>query len=488
MGLFLVSVLLEDLFNRLKPIKCFISNGIVEDRIMNMRQFGFLLLALFLISCSEPNIQNLGEESEGQSSSSAEKRLKEKFATLTRNSQFMASLTIVRDTKPPLGLSVGFSDLNKQIPNDENTLFRIGSISKTYTAVLIFKAIEEGRLSLDTPLAQYFDSFPNASQVKIKHLLQHRSGIPSYTKDKSFFGYHTQFQSKQKMLALLESYESDFAPDSQAEYSNSNYFLLALMLEKAYQTTFSQLMKRTIVEPLALENTYDASAMGEREGKVQEAYSYRLEGNWHKLPETDLSVAFGAGSVISTTNEVAVFFEALFEGILLKESSLKQMMTIRDGYGLGLAQYTIAGHTAFGHRGAIDGFKSAAVYFPSEKVTFVLSSNASNDNFAEEFAAINKAYFNKQDTLLSVEELSLYQGLYIDSSNSEDSSQFVGENGLLHVVFPDGYKSKLVYKGEGIFVLEQLYADPMIYHFSQDGTQLFLEQSGKKSATAQVKQ
>jgi len=173
-----------------------------------------------------------------------------------KNGEFMGSLELSRSGKSIYSKTIGYSDIETKKKADSNTKYRIGSVSKTFTAVLTFKAIEENKLSLNETIEKYFPNIKNANKITIANLLQHRSGIHDYTKDKKFFEYRTQYKSSQDMLSIISNYESDFEPNTQGEYSNSNYFLLSQILEKKYNKPYEKVLQEKITVPLMLENTY----------------------------------------------------------------------------------------------------------------------------------------------------------------------------------------------------------------------------------------
>jgi D-alanyl-D-alanine carboxypeptidase len=399
------------------------------------------------------------------------------FKSYEENSEFMGSISLSHNRKTIYTNTIGFNDIKTRNKSDVNTKYRIGSVSKTYTAVLIFKAIEENKLKLEQTIENYFPEIENANKITIAQLLQHRSGIYNFTKDKFFFSYHTQYKSPEEMVQMISNYKSDFEPNSKGEYSNSNYFLLSQILEKIYNSSYSNLLKEKIWVPLKLKNTYVGQKMSLTNN---ESYSYQYTTEWIKLPETDMSITLGAGSIVSNPNEVNKFIDALFAGEIISTQSLESMKTIKDEYGMGLARYKINDRQGFGHRGTLDGYKTTAIYFTNEKLAITIVSNASkNNNINEIFVKVLKLYLNDAQHEISEREVKKYAGIYV-SPEDNDSLVFIQDKNVLVLVIKNEFKEPLIYKGNNRFVFEQIYAESRSHTFSQNGDQLTLEQGDYK--------
>ena len=164
------------------------------------------------------------------------------FQNLENNNKFMGSVAISENGKIIYTNFVGYSDVETKTKPNENTKYRIGSISKSFTSVLIMKAIEENKISLTTKINHYFPEIKNAEKITISNLLNHRSGIHNFTDDESYLTWLTQKKSEKDLVTIIKNGGSDFEPDSKAEYSNSNYVLLSFILEKIYGKSYSDLL------------------------------------------------------------------------------------------------------------------------------------------------------------------------------------------------------------------------------------------------------
>lgn len=324
------------------------------------------LLTLFIVTALSPL---------GFSQSFDKAKLDSYFQTLADNNKFMGSVAVSKNGELLYTHSVGYADVENQVKATANTKYRIGSISKTFTAVLILKAVEENKLALDQTLDQFYPTIKNAEQITIKNLLNHRSGIFNFTNLPNYLTWNTELHTEEQLVSLIASVGSVFEPNAKAEYSNSNYVLLSFILEKTYQKSYADLLDQYIITPLDLQNT---SFGGKIDPQANESLSYKYAGNWELEAETDMSIPLGAGGIISTPSDLTKFADALFNGKLISMESVAQMKTLEDQYGLGLFPIPYYQHLGYGHTGGIDGFASVFSHFPAEGVTFAMTSNGAN--------------------------------------------------------------------------------------------------------------
>ncbi|WP_264529674.1 serine hydrolase domain-containing protein [Flavobacterium sp. N502540] len=344
------------------------------------------------------------------------KKLDSLFTLLEKNNKYMGSIALSENGKTIYTKSIGFDDVESSKKSSVRTKYRIGSISKTFTASLIFKAIEENKISLNQTIDKYFPTVKNAKKITISNLLNHRSGIHDFTDDDNYLKWNTQFQSKAKMIERISAGDIVFEPDTKGQYSNSNYILLSYILEDIYKKPYGEVLNQKITKPLNLKNTY----LG---GKINiannESYSYTLDKNWKKESETDMSIPIGAGAVVSNPTDLNLFFESLFAGKVVSIEHLNQMKTIKDQFGMGLFQFPFFERKSYGHTGGIDGFRSVTGYFPNEKLALSLTSNGMGyDNNSIMLCALN-SYFNKPFAMpvfstveITSATLNLYSGTY----------------------------------------------------------------------------
>ena len=341
------------------------------------------------------------------------------FNALQKNDKFMGSVAVSQNGNLIYTRAIGFSDIEEGIKASEITKYRIGSISKTFTAVLAFKAVEEGKMDLDESIYRYFPTIKNADKITIAQLLSHRSGIHNFTSEEDYLTWNTEPKTEKEMVDVIAKGGSDFEPATKAEYSNSNYVLLTYILEKSFKKPFSDILREYITQPLDLKNTYLG---GKIDAKDNESQSYKWIGNWKLESETDMSVPLGAGAIVSTPSDLVKFSDALFGGKLIEEESLKQMKTIKDGYGMGLFQMPFGNKVSFGHTGGIDGFSSVFIHFADGNISYAMISNGTNFNNNNISIAVLSAVYNEPYDLpefniveVSSEDLDKYLGVYSSS-------------------------------------------------------------------------
>lgn len=343
-------------------------------------------------------------------------KLDQYFDALEKNNKFMGSVAVSQNGKLVYTRSVGFADVERQLRANENSKYRIGSISKTFTSVLILKAVEAGKLDLNKTIETYFPTIKNAEKITIRLLLTHRSGIHSFTNDKDYLSWNTQPKTEPEMVDIIAKGGSDFEPDSKAEYSNSNFVLLTYILEKTFGQPYSELIAKYIAKPLDLRNTAVGGKINTAENDCK---SYRFVGNWQAEPETDMSIPAGAGAIVSTPTDLVKFSDALFGGKLLQPESLELMKTIKDRYGMGLIKVPFFDKTGYGHTGGIDGFSSVFTHFDDGNISYAMTSNGSNYNNNNISLAVLSAVFEKPFEIpdfkiynVSSEDLDKYLGTY----------------------------------------------------------------------------
>ena len=332
----------------------------------------------------------------------------------------MGTLSISENSKIIYSKSIGKDDVASGKLSNNLTKYRIGSISKMFTACLIFQAIEENKISLKQNINRFFPKIANSKEITIGNLLNHHSGIHNYTNDTSYLNYYTTSKSKKEMLEIIQAGGSDFETNSKAEYSNSNYILLSFILEKIYKKSYEELLDIKIIQPLGLKNTYFGKKL---ELAKNESASYLFSGKWELENETHSSVSLGAGGIVSTTEDLLFFISNLFEGKIINAASLEQMIKLEDGFGMGIFPVPFYDKKGFGHTGGIDGFSSFLYTFPEEKISIALTSNGSRFNNNDIGIAALSDCFDKSFSLpsfyavkLTSTDLDKYLGTY---SNSE---------------------------------------------------------------------
>ncbi len=348
-------------------------------------------------------------------------KLDQFFDRLAEKNKAMGSLTIAKDGKVIYSRVIGYGQINgaEKKPLTVASRFRIGSITKMFTAALILQLVEEGKLKLTDTLDKFIPQVPNAKKITIVQILWHRSGIPNVKREQnSQRNVNTIPVTKDEMLALIVKASPDFEPDTKHSYSNSGYQLLGLILEKVTGKPYGEALTERITSKIGLANTYLAT--GNIDVSKNEALTYMNFGDgWKPLPETHPSILFSAGAIVSTPNDLAKFIQALFDGKIVSKESLDQMKTIRDGEGSGMEPFTFAGKTFYGHTGGADNYGAWLAFLPEEKLAVAYTTNAKVYPVKNIVSGVVDIYYNKpfaipalESIAVSEEVLDKYVGVY----------------------------------------------------------------------------
>ena len=369
------------------------------------------------------------------------------FQRIEAKDKGMGSISIFKNGQEVYQKTIGFADIKQKIKANSETKYGIGSISKTYTAVLILQQIEAKKLSLDTKLADFFPQLPNAKEISITHLLRHRSGLFNVTSTPGFVSWMTKPKTKEELIQVFIDNGTVFKPGEKFEYSNTNYILLSFILEALEEKSYADILREKIIKPLLLKNTH----LGQLPKSPQTAYSYQKPKAWKKAPQSHPSIPLGAGAIVATPTDVNTFYQALFDGKLISKESLEQMKKIVDGYGFGLVQFPFHSKRAFGHTGGIDGFQSNTGYFPEDDVCITYTANG----------------IDMPRNGIMIGALSIFYGLDYDlpefkdaiKVKAEDLKQYIGvyaskEFPLKITISQDGTTLKAQATGQNAFPLE----------------------------------
>jgi D-alanyl-D-alanine carboxypeptidase len=337
---------------------------------------------------------------------------------LAEKNKAMGSLTISKNGVIVYSRAIGHSFISakEKLPATDQTRYRIGSITKMFTATMIFQLIEDGKLSLTATVDKYFPQLPNANKITISNLLNHRSGLHNFTDDAEYKTWETKPKTRNEMLAIISKGGTDFQPNEKFSYSNSNYVVLGYIIEEASKESYSKYLSKRITSKIGLSNTYVGA---KTDTKKNESFSYRFSNGWEQGSETDMSIPAGAGAIVSTPVELTKFIESLFALKLVSSSSLEQMKTMTDGFGMGMFQIPFYEKRAYGHNGGIDGFASNLAYFPEESLAVAYCTNGQVYPMNNILIGVLSIYFSKPYSIpplitisLKTEDLDKYLGVY----------------------------------------------------------------------------
>ena len=288
---------------------------------------------------------------------------------------FMGSVLVARGATVVLNKGYGSANLEWNVPNTPTTKFRLGSITKQFTATSILLLEERGKLKLEDPIKMYVTDAPPAwDRITLFNLLTHTSGIPNFTSLAEYKTLQLSDTPPAKTIATVRDRPLDFFPGEKMSYSNSGYILLGYVIEKITGASYEQFVRDNIFTPLGMKDSgYDSnSAIIERRAA---GYSPSPSGPIN-AGYVHMSIPHAAGALYSTTEDLLRWEQGLFGGKVVSAASLKKMTTpFKNNYALGVVVQTADGRTVVNHGGGIEGFNTFLAYYPDDKLTVVVLSN-----------------------------------------------------------------------------------------------------------------
>ncbi|MEC0344817.1 serine hydrolase domain-containing protein [Peribacillus frigoritolerans] len=308
------------------------------------------------------------------------------------------------------GYAAGVADLRTKKPMKTEFRFRIGSVTKTFTATVLLQLAGENRLNLDDSIEKWLPGVIqgngyDSNQITIRQILNHTSGIADYIKSKDFdIKDIKKSYTAEEFVKMGVSLPPDFAPGKGWSYSNTGYVLLGILIEKVTGNSYAEEVENRIIEPLELSNTFlpgnSTVIPGTKHARGYEEY----DGESELKDVTYSNPGSSDGDLISTADDLNKFFSCLLSGKLLKEQQLKQMLTTVptgmegvDGYGLGIYETKLPNHVSiWGHAGGVPGFSTFAGGTLGGKHTLAINLNGHKANGGSDpFKNILLAEFSK---------------------------------------------------------------------------------------------
>ena len=373
-----------------------------------------------------------------------------------------AAAIVTRDREVLFRSASGMADMELGVPLSADNVFRIGSISKQFTAAGILLLEEQGKLSVSDNINKYLPDYPTQGHtIKIEHLLSHTSGIFNYT---DIPGYWNGVEIRkdvttEELIEVFANLPMDFAPGEQYSYSNSGYVLLGAIIEKVSGQTYAEFMQTAIFDKLGMKHSYH----GGPQIILNRANGYQGEaGNYSNAGFLSMTQPHGAGALLSTVDDLAIWSNALFGGELLSKESLKKMTTDFElnngehaGYGFGLGVRERFGESEIAHNGGIHGFSTSGVWLPKQKIYVAVLAN-NGDSGAPGFLAARMAF----DTAgadypmlvaidIDADKLPQYLGVY--QINENESRSVMLEDGRLYTQRTGGGRLEILAHAEDAF-------------------------------------
>jgi len=375
------------------------------------------------------------------------------------NGQFMGAVLVVRNGKALLNKGYGKADLDWQIPNSPTTKYRLGSITKQFTAACILLLEERGKLKVEDPIKKYLPDAPAAwDQITIFNLLTHTSGIPNYTDFPDFYETMSMPTTAEKLVGILKGRPLDFPPGTGWNYSNSGYILLGYLIEKISGMTYPQFLQDDIFTPFGMADSgYDSNTQVIERHAVGYA---RGPGGPVVAAYIDMSVPFAAGALYSTTGDLLRWETALFGGKVISAASLKRMTTpFKNNYAFGLEVIQKSnGDRQISHDGGIPGFNTSLIYDERDKSVVVVLANLNGAAAGDLGSDLSKVVRGDKVVLTSDRKAISLAPSALDA--------YAG-----HYQFPSG--TLLTVRRDGDHLTAQLPGQPPIKNFAEGQQKFF---------------
>lgn len=352
----------------------------------------------------------------------------------------------------------GLANREWNIPNSVDTKFRIGSLTKQFTSAAILQLAAAGKLKLDDPLSKYVQNFPKSDSVTIHMLLNHTSGIKSYTNMLKFGTVLTVPLSKDSIINFFKNEPYEFSPGTKYNYNNSGYFLLGYIIEKVSGQSYSNYISQHLYPKASLLNT-SVDVLEIILPKRASGYMKDFKG-WKNAQYISMEFPYSAGAIVSTVEDLHQWNMALHKGNILINDLYKKMTTpYLENYGYGLRIDSVDNHRRIGHSGGIPGFLSHNDYYPDQDIEVIVLSN--NSSASTQIASgIGAIMFDKKvmapvkhtETKIESSELSKYTGKYKAGKVSMEiilkNDKLYRRTGYVDVLLKPESKTKFFY-GDG---------------------------------------
>ncbi|OSZ81709.1 hypothetical protein CAP35_00115 [Chitinophagaceae bacterium IBVUCB1] len=305
------------------------------------------------------------------------------LAVYNKQGMFNGAVLVTQYGRPLFAKGYGYRDVAKKIANDTNTVFQIGSITKTYTATMVLMLQEQGKLNVKDKLAKYMPDYPDGEKITIENLLTHTSGIYNYTEDTTFAnkGLFTT-KSRKEMLAVFKDKLTGIEPGTTFNYSNSNYILLGYIIEDITGKPYYTALREMMLQPLGMHNTGSNFAGLKNKYKATGYFSID-DNNGIKAPLVDSSVSYAAGCIYTTVGDLMKWADAVQRAKLLrKESWIAATTEYKQHYGYGWMIGESLSKKSIGHNGGVHGFVSNMFMTPDDAHTVILLSNVMDNDLA----------------------------------------------------------------------------------------------------------
>jgi CubicO group peptidase (beta-lactamase class C family) len=395
---------------------------------------------------------------------------------------FMGTVLVARDGAVVIDKGYGMANLELDVPNTPDTKFRLGSITKQFTAAAILLLEERGKLKIDDQVKAYLPDSPMAwDRIRVSNLLTHTAGIPNFTSFATYNELKGTARTADSIVSLFKDRDLEFGPGEKYSYSNSGYLALGVIIEKVSGQSYEKFIQDNIFTPLGMKDSgYDSnSAIIKRraDGYIKTATGYINSGYIH------MSIPHAAGALYSTTRDLLKWQQGLFAGKVVSKASLDRMITpFKNDYGLGVLSVVSKGRRMIAHGGGIDGFNTQLAYYPDSKTVIAVLSNVNGpvpgvlagqlgDLIHGEAVTLTS---ERKEITLPVSALSKYVGIYALSPTADITITLDGDR--LQAQLTGQGRLPVFPQSETLFFLKVVDAQ---FEFAADASSVVLHQNGR---------
>ncbi len=345
-----------------------------------------------------------------------------------------AAVLAVQKGKIVLRKGYGLADMELNVPMRPDMVFRIGSITKQFTSAGIMMLVEEGKVKLNDLITVYLPDYPlKAKKVKVRHLLNHTSGIKSYTSMPEFGKMMRTDMEVEKLIDVFKDQPYDFEPGEKYLHNNSGYILLGAIIEKVSGQKYADFIKKRIFDKAGMKNSFYGSPASIIRNRAK-GYSITEDGVKNSS-YLSMTLPYAAGSLLSTVDDLYKWNRWLNAGKLISKESLKKVYKKTKlnngeeiGYAFGFMNIDFNGFKEIHHGGGINGFITNKLYIPEEDIFVVVLTNSAGNKISPQFVSqwiatllLGKPYSENTGRILTEKELDEYAGVYEISKGDERS-------------------------------------------------------------------
>jgi CubicO group peptidase (beta-lactamase class C family) len=407
----------------------------VQGRNLYSRAFCVIAITFLLFSCNEATQTSAGE---------FETRVVEYLNTHIAQKTFNGSVLIAKNGQILYSNGFGMANIELGVPNTPKTKFRLGSITKQFTAMLIMQLQERGILSVKDPLSKYISDYPDGEKITIHHLLTHTSGVPSFTDFPDYTKIMVQPLVPEEIIALFKKKPLEFEPGTKYKYSNSGYVLLGYILEKITDKPYDLLLKENIFDPLGMGRSgYDWN----RDILENRASGYSIDkGELVNDSYIDMHIPHAAGALYSTVEDLYIWDRALYTDKLLSRESLDKMFTpFLNNYAYGWSVSELSGRKLISHSGGINGFVTYIARFPEEDACIIVLCNLTASRTGQIFRDLAAILFGEQYELPKEKKVAQVDPALFDAY----TGTYELEDGRSIRVYKEGDRIFAEFEGQG---------------------------------------